>query len=529
MKKLILLLIALVIMSASLLAIEKVALIGFAKMDKKTAYVVKQLPKDFKDILAESAEYEFIKYKDTLKLVKAAGIEDVLAVTMEQLCTIGAQSSADIIVWGSVSSISTSEFNVTARVMNIVTKEPKTFNLTVEKSKKKRREIIKNELIAKFAELGKGLLDKQFNIAIQQYQAKNYAGALQVLEPLAASTPDNKELYPYLSYIYMSLNNYDKCIAACQKGLELDPQNYTYYRYLGATYLAQANFEEAINNYNTAAEKDNDKALWMKIAKIYSDDLEDMDTAIETYQHVIDNFEDNLEANKAVAELYYDSEQYEDAIAYFQNATALDPHDETLTKKLAACYTRTGNLDSAIENMEAQLANDPDNAQTYLKIAKLYAANKQANKAIENLLTLKNKGLADFDVIMLLANSYLDIENFTKAEKHAKEALKMDDKLHNAYLLLADIYLLKGYKFYDKYNDLVEKSNDRSIVGTKKDKLIDDRNAAKAKLHGLFVTSGNYLNKAKPLATSTSVFKSIQKKKKALTPLLEQTEKSFFE
>jgi tetratricopeptide (TPR) repeat protein len=507
--------------------VQKVAVLQFNKNDKKSEYVSKMLmSKDFKGIFKEYEEFDMIPQKEIDKIVKDSGYTDLSVLGKERIAELGKQTGADILLWGSVSAVSESDFKVQSYVMSMRSIDIVPVNFEVKKASKSRRASIEKNLITKMQEFSSGEVQKIFDIGLQYLTNKSYPDAetsfLRVLE----MEPENSEAFYYLGFINFNKEDYDKAEEFYLKGLEIEPENVKMLDFLSTTYLKAEDIEKAGETRKKIIEIEETKEQWFKIGFVYLEDEEYFEEAVEALHKAIELDANYGEAYVTLGVHLYDQESYDDATEYLEQASKLYPEDENIQKKLAKCYKETGKIGDAIEQYKSIIAEQPDNMKAYMNLANAYSATEQFQLALDTSIKLSEIIPDNPKVYILTANSYSSLKRYTEAETDAKKAISMDAELYQPYRILSEIYQAKGYIKYEKFLKL--ETDAKEAYGADADALVAKRDTAKKAANSLFTQAQNSLNAAKAKTENSSELKYIASRKETLKQLLEATKKDFF-
>lgn len=525
MKKFIIILI-LFSLSSVLLIAENIAVLGFEKTDKASAYVAKQLTeKDFSDILKENSDYMLVNKKETKAALKEIGCDNVTYLGKTDRISIGEKLTADILIWGEVSSVSLTEFKVNANIMSMKSSEVVSTSFNVEKSKKKRYKILEEELIVKIHEFSSGEINKLFSIASQHFQSESYEAAEASFKDIIAIEPTHLEANFYLGLIYYINQEYEISESFYLTALETDPENSDVKDYLSKTYLKQDKVDEAIQVLTEIAELNEDKEVWVRIGRIYGEN-EYYDEAVEAHDKALELDPEYAEAHYIKAYLLYDIDEYEDAIPSFEAASNAFPDDDDIQKKLATCYKKTGKLDSAILQYKGIIEEQPDNIRAYMNLANTYNATEQYQKALDVASVLIDKVENNSNVFILIATSYSSLKQYDDAERNANKSLDIDPEQFQPYRILSDVAFARGYEKYEKFLQLEEEA--KTAYGEKADELTELRDQVKGQANDYFTQADNYLNEDKKRTNNSSELKYIRSRKETLKQLFEVTKKDFF-
>lgn len=87
--------------------------------------------------------------------------------------------------------------------------------------------------------------DPNYLAAERLIQAKDYRGALPLLEQVIAKNPGDADAHNYLGYSLRNLGDKPKALAAYSKALEIDPDHRGASEYLGQLYLLMDDLPKA--------------------------------------------------------------------------------------------------------------------------------------------------------------------------------------------------------------------------------------------------------------------------------------------
>ncbi len=528
MKKLIVSFILLGLFAVNLMAgVQKVAVLNFEKNDRASDYVVNQLMKgDFKKVLKDNESFELIDVKTTTKAFKNSGYQ---YLGKSEAAELANELGADFVIWGSVSSLSNTEFKLQINTYNTMAKELTATSFTVEKNTKKRVAAIQENLIVKMEAFGAEAISKYMDIGIQHLNSKNYASAEESFLELLKLDPEQVDAYLYIGLIKFLNKDYPASIDYYNQGLEKSPDNINLLDYLSKSYMKMENFEGAVDALNKIAEIDTEnKEIWFRIGNIYSE-MEFYDEAQEAFDRAIEIDSEYSEAYMALGVMLYDQELYDDAIEPLEFASEAYPDLEHVQKKLAKSYMKAGKLDSAIAKYREVIAEQPDNVNAYFNLAGAYRVTEQNQAALNTLLELKKLNPEMPKVYFRLADTYLALKDLNKAKETANLAIGLDNTKYEPYKILATVYQRLGYEKYEKFLWYEEEYKDKSkYYGEAADKLVEDRDKVKAEAYAFFVKSEEYLKQAESKTDDRSDLKEIKASRETLKQLKSATKAGGF-
>lgn len=217
---------------------------------------------------------------------------------------------------------------------------------------------------------------------------------------------------------FMKANKYDDVITNCTKAMELDPQ------FVDA-YVLRAQANEKIYKYELA--------------------VKDYELASSLKPKEISNF------NKA-AELHYKLGNFKEALKFADQALELDKKDldafDVKINSLIAIDMIKDAADAADKSIDIK-----KNYQTYYNKGVVCFIQKDYTGAVDYFSKARSKEKTEVGAVIRLAESYFAQDNLTEALTTANEAVEMDEKSMDAYLIRAKIEH-KKIEYQKAINDL---------------------------------------------------------------------------
>lgn len=164
----------------------------------------------------------------------------------------------------------------------------------------------------KAAEYDKKFGAATFNLAKSYIMAERYGDALDVLDGLAQSDPENGTILSAQAYCYYKLENRDKAFELYLQILEREPDNYAA-RFNYASLLAEEGYlPEAMETYQQLevfSESETDAQLYFEMAKV-SFSAEDYEKAVQYGEKALSLDSENIEINRFLLLPYLKGEFY---------------------------------------------------------------------------------------------------------------------------------------------------------------------------------------------------------------------------
>ncbi|MCK4338628.1 MAG: tetratricopeptide repeat protein, partial [Candidatus Cloacimonetes bacterium] len=323
----------------------KIAVWGFHHLDRESKSMCKYLVKDFPEVADKIPNVVVIGSKDVNKALGKIKVEEL---DKEIVIALAKEIEADINIWGQVSQIGSTLFNVSFFIVDTQTEDIKFERLQVEKKKEKRLGLV-DLILDKAIELKRSAETKAMDIALNFYNSEQYEDAQKAFLDVINLNPNEKTAYAYLARIAAIGEDYDLAISYYKQALDIDPEFIEVLEGLAWTYRMNKDCELACETYEKLVDIVPDHIEYMFcVGEIYQE-LDDFEEAIEAFQAVLEIDSTCIGASKALGILFFDNDDYDEAIPYLK--TVLDSLEEAsdVEKKLAIAYQKTGRIEASIQ------------------------------------------------------------------------------------------------------------------------------------------------------------------------------------
>jgi tetratricopeptide (TPR) repeat protein len=510
--------------------VQKIAVLDFEPQERAVRTTASQMlhPRrgDFTTLLDEHPQFELIDLKAANKAVSDLNLSSIRNISSSQAVEIGNSLEADIVIWGTVSDVSDTEVAVLANVMNVRSGTVNQLRFNLRKRTDDRQQGLKVELIDKISEMAGGEIDRLFSIGEQQLTARNYTGARDTFERIVNIDPQHLDAYFYLGYIKYMLNDYEMSEDYYLRALEIDPDNERVLNNLAETQRLGGKQEEAIATLRQLAGINDDEMIWFRIGNIYSD-LNYLYEAIEALEKSLEINPEFERAHYRLGILHFDNNHYREAIPHLEFISEFNPEDDLINKRLTTAYLRTDQLDQAIIKYQNQIERDPQNTTAYLNLSGAYRTLERNQEALNTLNKLLEIEKDNPTVYIRLADAKLALNRLSEAENDANKAITLDQDMYESYMILSQIYQVRGYEEYEKFIRLEEEA--RGAYGSEADRLVSERDRAKNRANDLFTRANQYLDTASTKTAEPSINRDITSRKQLLNQLIEETKRTFFD
>jgi tetratricopeptide (TPR) repeat protein len=182
----------------------------------------------------------------------------------------------------------------------------------------------------------------------QQFDAGNYASAINTLRALVSQNPGNAADHFWLGRCYYEVRDYNDAVSELEKATQLDPNASVYHDWLGRGYGAVAALEKSF-------------LLARRVKK--------------EFQAAVQADGSNIDARRDLEEYLLQAPwivggSKDDALAQVNAIAQINPVDGHLAK--ADYESAVGNADLAVAEYSAALALKPQSIEPYLEVANYY-------------------------------------------------------------------------------------------------------------------------------------------------------------
>jgi len=219
------------------------------------------------------------------------------------------------------------------------------------------------------------------------------------------------------------------------KNASVDREDADYQITLGSCYSELGESKKAINAYMKAVKAFEYKEcedLYNSIAIEY-ESLGDISNALTYFIKGLNRKIDIDNQYYEIRNCFSILNRMDDAIVFFRREIDLDPYSIAAWMALSNCYIRMNDLDSAIEQLEYVLAIDSHNKKAYTDIATAYNETGRYKETMEIASEAARNNAESPLLCCLYGEAHAKLGNTVEAMKCYKKAMKLDEKLPEAY------------------------------------------------------------------------------------------------
>lgn len=275
-----------------------------------------------------------------------------------------------------------------------------------------------------------------------------YTDAITMAQKVLEKIPESVQPHDVLGTAYLGLNQPEKAEREYRRVIEKAPELVIGYHHLGDLYFSQKKPNAALKYYGKALERDPKLIDAMVRSALILQESGKSQKAIEMGKQVLK--EDSKEAfiYSVLGSAYTDLHQFRDAEQAYREAGRRRPDFVYFQDILGEFYEARGEVANAIETYRKILSTKPAHARAHYRLSELYRQNGAP-------------ALSEYHLgVIALAN-----EREAEAITHYEAAIKHDPTIKGAYLDLAVIYLQKGEtKRAEKWARETLKLDDKDVV-----------------------------------------------------------------
>lgn len=215
------------------------------------------------------------------------------------------------------------------------------------------------------------------------------AGAIKEAKLAAKANDRSSRPLRELGRLYLKKNDIEQASLSFQKAIEINQLDVTSFHYLGQIYYRQGEIDLAIDFFSRAMDispRHVDRSI--KFATLLLKKKLPKQ-AEKIFMLVLKNYSTNLQFREEIGERCMEGGLYDLAIRVFNDILRLEPTHAQINKKLGIAFHGKGLPKDAIFYLEKAAAQNPEDidllleiAQTYLDIGKQIPAEKWATKTI---------------------------------------------------------------------------------------------------------------------------------------------------
>lgn len=222
---------------------------------------------------------------------------------------------------------------------------------------------------------------KSKELGNEAYKKKDFANALQHYQAAIEHDPTDITFYNNVAAVYFEQKEYNKCIAECEKGIEVGRENRADYKLISKALSRIGNAHRKLENWKTARtyyEKSLSEYRTPEVKTL----LSDIEKKIKEEERKAYIDPEKAEEEKEKGNEYFKKGEYSSAIKHYSAAITRNPDDPKLYSNRAACYTKLAAFDLGLRDCETCVKLDVKFIKGWIRKGKILQGMQQSNKAL---------------------------------------------------------------------------------------------------------------------------------------------------
>lgn len=215
----------------------------------------------------------------------------------------------------------------------------------------------------------------------EAYKKKNFEEALQHYNKAVELDPTEIIYLLNIAAVYFEQKDYDKCIAQCEKAIEVGRENRADFKLIAKAFTRIGHAYKKMGNWKQAKvyyEKSMSEHRTPEIKTL----LSDIDKIIKEEERKAYIDPVKAEEEKELGNQKYKDGDYPAAIKHYTEAIKRNPDDPKYYSNRAACYTKLAAFDLGLKDCEKCVEIDPKFIKGWIRKGKILQGLQQQGKAL---------------------------------------------------------------------------------------------------------------------------------------------------
>ena len=225
-------------------------------------------------------------------------------------------------------------------------------------------------------------LQTEINSVISLYSSGKIQGALDTVETLTKSYPNEPLLYNISGVCYKTIGKLDDAIKSFEKALSIKPDFTEVHFNLGVVLKDLGQLDAAVNCYEKALAINPSYANACNNLGITLKELGQLDAAVKSYEKALVIKPDFAEAHNNLGNALDELGQLDAAIKCYEKAVAIKPNYSEAHNNLGNAFKNLAKLDAAVKCYQKAVALKPDYAEAYHNLGNSLLSLKRVDEAL---------------------------------------------------------------------------------------------------------------------------------------------------
>ncbi|XP_023246002.1 stress-induced-phosphoprotein 1 isoform X2 [Copidosoma floridanum] len=219
------------------------------------------------------------------------------------------------------------------------------------------------------------------NLGNAAYKKKSFAEALEHYNKAVELDPNDITYYLNIAAVYFEQKEYEKCIAQCEKAIEIGRENRADFKLIAKAFTRIGHSHKKMNNWKQAKvyyEKSLSEHRTPEIKTL----LSEVEKKIKEEERKAYIDPEKAEEEKELGNQMFKNGDYAAAMKHYSEAILRNPDDPKYYSNRAACYTKLAAFDLGLKDCEKCVELDPKFIKGWIRKGKILQGMQQQGKAL---------------------------------------------------------------------------------------------------------------------------------------------------
>lgn len=265
---------------------------------------------------------------------------------------------------------------------------------------------------------------------------ENFQNALHDLKIVEKNSSDLEHAYLLLGFIYSRMNKFDSSAYYLSKVIKTNPLNLQAIETRAKMRMNFKDYEGALDDISTIIYFTPDCTQFLAFRANAHDSIGNHYAAIADYNKILELENNCVPVKIELGIRYYKQGEFQLAIQYFSEAISLSTQNYAAYFNRGMVYDMIERWEDASIDFEKCLEIDSSQVKPYQFLGEAYlrqGKTKKSNRILTKYISLGGK---DYGAFANRGSSYLEMEQFEKAEIDLKRAINLIDNSNNEKSLI---------------------------------------------------------------------------------------------
>lgn len=226
----------------------------------------------------------------------------------------------------------------------------------------------------------KKLARKEKELGNEFYKKKDFAAALNHYNAALQHDPTDITFHNNIAAVYFEQKEFQKCIAECEKAVEVGRENRADYKLIAKAFTRIGNAYRKLEDYKSAKtyfEKSLSEHRTPDVKAL----LSDTEKKIKECERLAYIDPARAEEEKEKGNEFFKKGDYSTAVKHYTEAIARNPEDAKLYSNRAACYTKLAAFDLGLKDCDTCCKLDESFIKGWIRKGKILQVMQKSSEA----------------------------------------------------------------------------------------------------------------------------------------------------